>query len=73
MSVLIELCDDTKTNIIAKDLKAQIQHWNETLDEMCSTKTAEGYASWDYKEDKKAVEKLIKALETVGEYYGVKL
>jgi mannitol/fructose-specific phosphotransferase system IIA component (Ntr-type) len=73
MSVLIELCDDTKTKIIAEDLKEQIQDWNETLAEMCSTKTADGYVSWDYEEDKKAVKKLIKALEIVGEYYGVKL
>jgi hypothetical protein len=39
---------------------------------MEETKSADGYVSWDYEEDKRAVKELLKALEIVGEYYGVK-
>lgn len=72
MEITDEMYDEIWDKIFLSDMKEAIKTHEEDLITMKKTKEGIGHVSWDYKEDKKEVKKLLKALRIVFEYYGGK-
>ena len=62
----IEICDEQLNDIVIKELATQLSYLKEDLEEGRA-----GTFSLDWEEDSKQVKHLIKALESVLDWYGV--
>ena len=68
--MFLEINEDQKLKIITNDLKNSIDYYTNEIAEMDLKKEGHGNYSWDYKEDRKSCNKMLKALLKVYNYYG---
>ena len=70
MKIQVEICDESKDKIFLDDMKWQIDNMKQDLETMKETKKGSGFKSWDYREDKEAVKRMLNSFEMVFDYYG---